>query len=226
MDLESRSLSTARELPVFVLADVSGSMRQNEKIRVLNNSVQDMIGALRQEDGELAALYASVITFGGEQADVHVLPAPVEDVSWSDMEASGRTPMGDAFRKTKGLIEDRDVISSRAYRPVLVLVSDGIPTDDWEQGLEELSASERASKATRLALGIGADANEDVLQRFTNTESGHVMRADEAEDILKFFTFVTMSVTTRSRSTDPNEEIDFDEMEQSFNDDIFHESQI
>jgi uncharacterized protein YegL len=231
MDLESRSFSNSRELPVFVLADVSGSMRQNGKIDVLNRSVRKMIEALSDEDGELADLYASVITFGGDAADVHVAPTPVDQIEWSDMNPYGRTPMGDAFRKATTLLENRDVLSERAYRPVIVLVSDGIPTDDWQDAHKELVDSDRGSKATRLALGIGSDANHDVLQTFTNAENGHVMAADEAEDILTFFTFVTMSVTSRSRSANPNDEPDMEALqnnfdEASFDDDIFRKSQI
>ena len=41
--------------------------------------------------------------------------------------------MGSAFTIAHQLLEDREAIPSRAYRPALVLVSDGLPTDDGEE---------------------------------------------------------------------------------------------
>jgi uncharacterized protein YegL len=118
------------------------------------------------------------------------------------MEASGRTPMGEAFDLARTMIEDRDTIPSRAYRPTLVLVSDGVPTDDWRGPLEALLGSERASKATRFAMGI--DADNETLTAFLASDEARVFEAHEAREIRKFFRWVTMSVTARSRSANPN----------------------
>ena len=57
-------------------------------------------------------------------------------------------------------------MSDRALPPVLVLLSDGQPTDDFEKGLRALMAQPWAKKAVRIAIAIGQDADEDVLQKF------------------------------------------------------------
>jgi uncharacterized protein YegL len=120
------------------------------------------------------------------------------------MEAAGRTPMGDAFSITQEIIEDRQVIPSRAYRPTIVLVSDGVPTDDWRTPLASLLNSERASKAGRFAMGIGEDADKETLKAFLGDEELRVFEAHEARQIKKFFRWVTMSITSRSRSANPD----------------------
>ena len=120
------------------------------------------------------------------------------------LRADGRTPMGAAFSEACKLIEDKERIPSRAYRPVLILVSDGHPTDIWEQEFDALCGSERAQKATRFAMAIGADADLDMLGRFANDKESPVFKAHEARDIHRFFRAVTMSVTARSRSASPN----------------------
>jgi len=102
------------------------------------------------------------------------------------------------------MIEDRETVPSRAYRPTLVLVSDGVPTDDWRTPLATLLTSERASKATRFAMGVGADADRETLTAFLANDEGRVFEAHEAREIKNFFRWVTMSVTTRSRSANPN----------------------
>ena len=63
----------------------------------------------------------------------------------------------------------------------------------------------RAQKADRMALAIGGDADTDMLRRFLNDEKKQVFVAADARRIKDFFQFVTMSVTARSRSANPNE---------------------
>ena len=111
------------------------------------------------------------------------------------MEANGRTPLGHALVMVRELLEDRDQIPSRAYRPTLILVSDGQPNDKWEEPLRALLGSERASKAFRVAVAIGADADRGVLRDFLAEPSARVFEANEAQDISEFFRRVTMSVS-------------------------------
>ena len=78
----------------------------------------------------------------------------------------------------------------------------------WRGPLGRLLDSERASKAQRFALSIGADADHDVLRAFLHDPEGRVFEAHEAREIRKFFQWVTMSVTARSRSAAPNQTVD------------------
>jgi uncharacterized protein YegL len=203
--LKEFTVQTARPLPVFVLADVSGSMGVDGKIQALNHAVREMFAAFQDEADLRAEIHVSVITFGG-QARVHLPPCPARGAAWTDLQAAGGTPMGAAFELARQQIEDRSVITSRAYRPTIVLVSDGQPTDTtvWQPALAALLASERGGKAFRMALAIGADADHAVLAAFLADPAARVYRADEAKQIRKFFQLVTMSVASRSRSANPD----------------------
>lgn len=212
------AVATARPLPVIVLADASGSMNADGKLTSLNAAVSEMIRTFADEDSLMAEIHVAVVTFGGAAAGLHIPLMPASDVAWTDIEAAGRTPLGSAYTMVREMIEDREVVPSRAYRPTVVLVSDGIPTDDWEPALEQLKASERASKAARFALGIGPEAEPAVLKAFLDDGNCRVFQAHEAREIQKFFSWVTMSVAVRSRSTSPNavfelEMPDLDELE-------------
>ena len=112
--------------------------------------------------------------------------------------------MGGCFDLVREMVEDRAVIPGRAYRPTIVLVSDGQPTDTWQPPLEALLGSERGGKAFRMALAIGADADHEVLKAFLADPESRVYSADEARQIRQFFQLVTMSVSARARSTSPN----------------------
>lgn len=224
--LEEFFLHTARPLPVFLLIDTSGSMDEPGKLDAVNQAVQVMVRTLADESSYQADLQVSLITFGGLEATVRQPLVPAQDVVFAPMTARGRTPMGGALRLLTQLIEDPAVVPSRAYRPTVLIVSDGIPTDDFEEALEEMKAAPRASKALRFAMIIGEDPGaegEGFLKSFIGTEDAYVFHALEAKEVRKAFKFVTMSVTARTRSATPNEAVmtahAYDQFEEFLDDD-------
>lgn len=194
-----------RPLPVIILADISGSMAADGKIDSLNTAVAEMVSTFRVEEAGTASIQVAIVTFGDQGAKVHTPLTPAEHLALSDFQAEGRTPMGQAFALLTQMLEDREIIPGRAYRPTLVLISDGIPTDEWEEPLNDLLASPRATKATRFAMAIGTDACRETLEKFLGDSAHGVFEAHEAREISKFFKWVTMSVTSRTRSTNPNQ---------------------
>ena len=213
MGLNSYVAREPRALPIFILADTSGSMR-GEKINELNLALREMLTALNNVDDIRGKFQLCVIGFGG---DVNVLQplADIDGLQLPELSAAGNTPMGQAFDTVREMIEDRNVVSSRAYAPTIVLISDGIPTDcseeiyhskeysKWEP-LNELHSAERSSKSQRLALGIGADADFGMLKEFINNSEIPVIKANDASGITKFFRWVTMSTVARMNSINPN----------------------
>lgn len=204
--LKDFTISKARPLPVIVLADTSGSMAADGKIDALNLAVKEMIDAFSEQDSAQAELHLAIITFG-QEAKLHQPLTPATEMSWSSLSPTGRTPMGAAFELAREMIEDRKQLPSRAYRPTLVLVSDGIPTDEWEAALQALQSSERAGKAERFAMGIGEEADREMLSQFLSEPDGQVFEAHEARQIQQFFRWVTMSVSQRLHSTTPNQSV-------------------
>ena len=205
---ETFTVQVARTLPVLVLADVSGSMRDDNKIGILNLSLREMANAFAREDDTVGEIQLAVVAFGGDKAWVHVPFTPASVVEVPELESNGKTPMGKAFRLAQELIENVSIVPKRSYQPTIVLVSDGRPTDDdWSVALEELLASERASRARRLAVGIGTALEgeaEEVLKRFVGDQVGGLIQADDVDIIPKFFRWVTMSVTARLTSASPD----------------------
>ena len=59
----------------------------------------------------------------------------------------------------------------RALPPAIVLISDGMPTDDHAEALAELLELPWGARSVRLAVGIGRDADHDMLVDFMS-ESG------------------------------------------------------
>lgn len=201
--LNAFTQSAARPLPVIVLADISGSMAAAGKIDALNQAMRDMLAAFANGDDMRAEIHVAIITFGGA-ARLHVPLQPASTVKWVDMSAGGGTPMGAAMALAAELVENQELIPSRAYRPTVVLVSDGEPTDNWHDALERLTKQGRAQKADRMAMAIGDDADVDMMKAFIPPDRQLFVAAD-ARRISDFFKIVTMTMSTRSRAVNPND---------------------
>jgi uncharacterized protein YegL len=219
-NLNNLIIQKARPIPVILLADTSGSMASDNRIGILNNAIREMVDSLKDENTLRAEIYFSVITFGGAVKS-HLGFTKANEINWKDLTSGGNTPMGEVFSRTKIFLEDKNLIPSRSYAPTLVLLSDGLPTDKWSEALKELLSSPRASKAFRIAMSIGAgQEGKTVLKQFLGDSELDVFEAVQARDIKKFFRFVTMSVSQRAKSVNPNQAISltFDDSDENLDD--------
>lgn len=215
MGLNDFTITKERALPIFVLADTSGSM-DGEKIQAVNKAIHDMVNTLRNVDDIRGVFKISIITFGGEEVEVQQLPTDVRDVQLKELVAAGRTPMGKAIIEVTKLIENREIVKSSDYLPTVVLLSDGYPTDfpgnrdaSLEQYLEWapiklMHEGERCKKCMRVAMSVGAGTDMAMLKAFLNNGTDPMMATD-ASDISKLFKWVTMSTISRMSSVNPDD---------------------
>ena len=91
-------------------------------------------------------------------------------------------------------------MSDRALPPVLVLVSDGQPTDDFNAGVKAMMDQPWGAKAVRVAIAIGDDADLDVLQKFIGHPERKPIQVTNANDLVKMIKNFRPSCT-RGRMT-------------------------
>lgn len=197
-----------KALPVILMLDGSGSMSFNGKIASLNNAVQAMIRTFAKESQKDMEIWVSIILFSGETARVHTEYTPAQELEakgFERLEANGRTPLGSALTLAKEMIEDKSKTPSRAYRPAVILVSDGKPNDEWKEPMQAFMEG-RSAKCERFAMPIGDEANQSkAIRQFLGEEYiENLYYADEAKDIANAFSCITMSISERVRSRDPN----------------------
>ena len=72
-------------------------------------------------------------------------------------------------------------MTKRALPPVLVLISDGHPTDDFNEGLRTLMVEPWGKKSVRIAIAIGEDADQNVLQKFIGHPEIRPLKANNPE---------------------------------------------
>lgn len=206
-DPSKYTVAKAKPLPVVLLLDTSSSMNaggEQSKIAELDSAVRDMIKDFAHEEQLETEIQVSVITFGYDGVKLALPYTNASKVEMKKLEAQGNTPMGTALRMAKDMIEDKETTPSRAYRPLVILCSDGAPNDDWEAPMDNFIKDGRSSKCDRMAMAIGSDENEAVLKRFIEGTENPLFYAKDASSMHKFFKFVTMSVATRSHSQNPN----------------------
>lgn len=219
MELERFITNTGRPLPVFLLLDTSGSM-SGSKIDTLNQCVKEMIEDFKNERMSEVSLNLCIITFGGSSAKLHTPLSTLKDVDFKDLCADGMTPLGSALKMATEIINDKEKVSSKGYRPVVVLVSDGYPNDSWEAPLDEFVSGKRTAKCEKWALGIGNGYDTNMLQKFLGNADKKVFDASVAKEITKFFKFVTLSTIARSKSQDPNSIINITEIEKQIKEEL------
>jgi uncharacterized protein YegL len=197
-----------RPLHFILLADCSGSMNIDGKIQALNNAVREAIPHMQAVANENpnAEILVRAIKFS-DSAEWHIsTPTPIENFQWKDLTSGGLTDMGEALTL---LSEELKIppMSDRALPPVLVLISDGLPTDDINNGLKTLMALPWGKKSVRIAIAVGEDADQEILQRFIDNPDIKPLQANNADQLVKYIKWVS-TVILKSASS-PSSQVNY-----------------
>lgn len=198
-----------RVMPIFFLIDTSGSM-EGKKIGAVNAAIEELIPDLRhmsesQADSEIKLAVMKFST-GCEWVTPSLMSLDSFD-DWEPLEANGLTDLGAAFlelndKLSKNGFMDRGAASSGFYAPVIILLSDGEPTDDYMSALKKLQANKWYQAALKIAIAIGEDANREVLKRaiknvellFTVNDIGSLRK------IIRFIAVTSSQIASTSAS--------------------------
>lgn len=164
------SSPTTDEVLHFIwLCDCSRSMG-GSKIQALNNAIREGVPHLQMlaDENPHARLFVRAVAFANNAWWHLPEPTPIEGFRWVDLhhQETMRRDVGMAL----ALIAEQLTVppmSKHAFPPVLVLVTDGKPTDDFATGVQLLMDVPWGKKAVRLALAIGAYADHEALRPFT-----------------------------------------------------------
>jgi len=173
-----------RPLQFIWIVDCSGSM-SGKKIESVNFAVRECIAPMQSvaDENPNAQVLIRVLCFS-DNARWHVSqPTDIHDFKWTDLNADGVTDMGHALMEVAKALDVKNM-PERGLPPVLVLMSDGQPTDDFNTGLKALMDQPWGKKSVRIAIAIGEDADTDVLPKFTGNPE-LMLRATNAPELVK-----------------------------------------
>lgn len=184
-----------RPLHFIWIADASGSMKEDGKIQALNMAIREAIPHMQKvasENPNAQVLVRAIKFASGAQWHISQ-PTPVEDFKWVDLKADGVTDMGKALSMVADQLKIPPM-TDRALPPVLVLISDGQPTDSFKKGLQKLLDQPWGKKAVRIAIAIGKDADHSVLQEFIGHKEIKPLQANNPEALVNYIKWVSTAV--------------------------------
>ena len=188
-----------KTLTVFFLIDTSGSMAGG-KISSLNVAIRETLPMLSQISSENTdtEIKIAALQFASGCDWMYPRPLLVEDFEWNDLEANGLTSLGAAYQElqkklsqTSGFMQE----ANASCAPVMILFSDGVPTDDAKHGIEHLKDNNWYKAAIKIAVAIGDDANKDVLKEFVNNNSEAVLTVHNVTDLKKMIYLVSVTAS-------------------------------
>jgi uncharacterized protein YegL len=149
----------------LLLLDTSGSMG-GSPIRELNAGLQAFREELSEDSLAMKRVEIAVVSFGPVKVESEF--QTVDNWQPPHLTASGDTPMGAAIvRGLEMLRERKDQYRANGievFRPWVFLMTDGGPTDGWQQAAEMVRAGE-ANKGFAF-FGVGVEnANMDILSQ-------------------------------------------------------------
>lgn len=188
--------------PCVLVLDCSGSMG-GRQINSLNDAVRRFAEELRADDLAAKRVEISIVSFG---ASVDVVSAFISAQNFfpTDLQASGGTPMGEALCEAVRLIEVRkQTLQNRGinfYRPWLVLMTDGSPTDlktqNWRTAVDLVSAGVSSNKFTFFPL-ITEDGDKTTIAQLSPQTP---VRGLDSHKFSEFFLWLTRSLQSVARS--------------------------
>lgn len=203
----------SRRLPVYLVLDCSESMA-GDAIKAVEDGVGMMISHLRSDPYALETVWISVITFN-YRAKVHVPLSDITVFTLPRLMLGSGTALGAAIT----LLDERikaDVVKTTPerkgdWKPVVFLLTDGVPTDEWQSKADRFKRHYSDSGVTVVAVACGDDASTRNLRRFTD----HVILARDMEPgtLKGLFRWVSASVASASQAVDKERKISLEKSE-------------
>ncbi len=159
--------------PLVLVLDCSGSMTEENKIGLLNEGLKTLETELKNDPIAARCGRVLVISFGGDN-NVELMGdwTDAMDFTPPELAAGGLTPLGAAMKCALDEIESQKTQMRSAgvsyKRPIVMLLSDGEPTDEWDKVAADCRNAESAHKVNIMPIGIGDQANRTTLGAFSN----------------------------------------------------------
>lgn len=198
--------TTKKRLPICFCLDTSGSMvapTESGKTRMeeLNSAFSKFITAMKSNEDVASSADIAVITFGGH-AKIFQNFAPLSTIVATTINVNPRslTPMGEAIQVALKLLEIRKQgyrdKGIKYFQPWLVVLTDGEPEGDgaienMTKAIAQTIQLEQANKLVVFNIGIGNDANLEVLKKLSVKRENPISVGETNLDEL--FTFLGSS---------------------------------
>jgi uncharacterized protein YegL len=167
LDIES---IPRRTMVLFFVVDTSGSM-SGSKMGTVNTAIAETLPVLSDISAENAdaQIKIAALEFSCGAKWLYEKPIEAESFRWNDLSAGGITDFGEACKMLNQKLSRNEFMQDAvgSFAPVIILLSDGEPTDNYKKDLDTLKSNNWFKAGIKIAIAIGDDANQDVLKEFT-----------------------------------------------------------
>ena len=193
-----------KSMTIFFLIDTSGSM-SGTKIGTVNGTMEELLPDLIGIGGAETDISIAVMKYDTNVEWITRQPMRVEEYqTWTRLSANGMTSMGAAFKELCNKLSRSAFMNkpSLSYAPVIFLMSDGEPNDDWKSGLNQLKMNNWYIYGLKIAVGIGSKPNMDVLREFTGNSELAIQAhgAKELKEMIRFLAVTSSQIGSKSMS--------------------------
>lgn len=175
-----------KSMVIFFMVDTSESM-EGTKLESLNKVMGDILPELIGVGEAGTDVKIAVMSFSSGCEWITPEPVLIEEYQrWENLRAEGVTDLGDACEELCSKLSRKSFLRSPSlsYAPVIFLMTDGYPTDNYKKGIEMLKKNRWFQYGLKVALAIGSNVDLEVLHEFTDDEE-LVLQAYGAEMLRK-----------------------------------------
>jgi len=204
--MEEKISIVRQELDLVFIIDKSGSM-QGTKIGAVNTAIREIKNILPEIQAQTADvdLKVSVLSFSDSSTWTNTKDS-VESFKWNDLYANGGTALGSAYQNLLKFLNKKQnggqMPDYGGFSPILILMTDGMPTDNWSTPLNDLRQKPWFRQALRYAISIEANTPEaiNVLREFTGDIETviKVFTAEALKQVIKVIAVTSSKVKSQS----------------------------
>lgn len=188
--------------PVVLVLDASGSMG-GAPIQSLSGGLDALVREINKDELARDRVEVSIVVFGPDGVTPATPFVTMDNIVLPELVASGLTPMGEAVMTGVTAIRDRKKVLKeqgvKYYKPWLMVISDGLATDDLTQASTEVKAELSRNGLAFFGIGVGNGA-EDAMNSL-ETISGQEALKLKGLAFDELFQWVSASQAAVSAST-------------------------
>ncbi|WP_333860316.1 Hsp70 family protein [Clostridium sp.] len=177
--------SMKKSLYFIWMIDCSGSMSIHNR---LNYVKEGMMGAVSQIE-EKCSLHDIIVNFGvikfADTAAWSVeVGGKINDSIYGDINPGGITSLGSAINMLSSKLTEIK-LDYKTLTPIIFLITDGMPTDNYEESVEGLLAHSIGKSAYKEVIALGRDVCEEYMCKFIDDAWRKPKRVLQKEHIVE-----------------------------------------
>ena len=201
--------NNADRVIVCICVDSSMSMIQNGRKKHVDAGINNFIKNCKEDIYAKDSVELGIITFGGDKAKVVQPFTNVKNASFDGIEPNGNTPLGSAVLQAVNMIKERkqlfDEYGVSAYKPWLIIMSDGRATDNTDESSKLVNNMIKNRELKVKCIDMSEDDEKSDLEKYTLGGQIETVKGLEIQD---FFSMLSRSASVLSTQTPGRDDYD------------------